>query len=256
MQAHLKDIVLIGLLYVREPTFEDHLGIVYQCDVLAEFLHGFHAVGGEDNSRPPIPQPQDLILDDVRVYGIETTERFIKNDQLGLVQDRHYELYLLSHPLGQLLYFLVPPIPDLQSIEPKLQPLLALRPGKSLEPGQIEGLLPDPHALVQPAFFGQVSDMRNMLGDQGLPHEEKTAAVLTGNLVYDSYKCGLPGPIGAQKSINAVLWDFKGDVAQGRFVSVGFGNIFGRKDMIHSNNFFKDMELHPIPTPYKNKTHP
>src|SRR5690606_31389966 len=108
----------------------------------------------------------------------------------------------------------------------------------------------------QPAFFRQISDMGNMFGGQGLAHEEKTAAVLSGNLVYNPYKGGLPGPIWAQKSINAVLWDFKGDVAQGRFVSVGFGNIFGHKDMIHSNNFFKDMELHPKPIPLEKQNPP
>src|SRR5690606_27032520 len=115
MQAHLKDIVPIGSLDVREPAFENHLGIVYQCDELAEFLHGFHAVGREYNGRSPFPQTQDLILDYVCINGIETAERFVKNNQFGLMQDRHDELYLLRHPLGEFLYFFVPPIPDIQT---------------------------------------------------------------------------------------------------------------------------------------------
>src|SRR5690606_12005958 len=137
-----------------------------------------------------------------------------------------------------------------------VQPILGLGPGKSLELGQVQGLFPHLHAFVQPPFLGQVSDMGDVFWGEGLPCKKKFPTILMCYLVDDPDKGSLSGPIGTQEAIDAILWNFKGYVAQGCVVPIGLGNIFGNKDMIHSYNFSKDIALPPKPLSPKSKTHP
>src|SRR5690606_16846960 len=98
--------------------------------------------------------------------------------------------------------------------------------------------------------------MGNMFGGQGLTPKKKGPTVLMGYLVDNAPQGSLPDTVRHQSGVYTVLRDFKGYVAQGCVVPIGLGNIFGNKDMIHSNYFFKGMELPPIGISPKSKTHP
>src|SRR5690606_24056372 len=84
---------------LRAPPADAH--------VVADALRMLDDVRAEDDRAALRLQLRDDLAQDALVDRIETTERLVQDDDLGVVQDRADELDLLLHPLRQLLHLRV-----------------------------------------------------------------------------------------------------------------------------------------------------
>ena len=65
-----------------------------------DFLDGSHIVGGKNNGRSFFAQFQYFFFQEFDINGVESAERFIKNQHFRFVQDGGDELHLLGHSFG------------------------------------------------------------------------------------------------------------------------------------------------------------
>ena len=107
-------------------TVQYDLRMVDEGDMVADFLHGSHVVGGEDNRVPFRFQLHDFLLQAVSVHWVESAERFVQDEQLRFMDNRDDELHLLLHSLRQLFQLLVPPRHDVELLEPIGEPCACL----------------------------------------------------------------------------------------------------------------------------------
>src|SRR5688572_29753307 len=92
IEANGKHVFLELLLNAGHCSIEYLLSFIYKNDVVAYFFHLFHAVGTENNAAAVLGQPVNFIFDEVGVNGIKTAERFIEDNQFGIVQNGGNEL--------------------------------------------------------------------------------------------------------------------------------------------------------------------
>ena len=91
--------------------------------MIAERLNRLHPVGGENDRAAALFQPQNLIRNQLGIHRVETGEWLIENNQFRLVKDGTDKLHFLCHTLREVLYFLIPPVLNLKSLEPNLNAL-------------------------------------------------------------------------------------------------------------------------------------
>ena len=87
--------------------------MMYEGDVVTEFLDALHVVRREDEGCPLGFELEDLPLAELGIDGVKATEGFVEDEELGFVKHRRDELNLLLHPFGELLDTLLPPGHDL-----------------------------------------------------------------------------------------------------------------------------------------------
>ena len=148
--AAVEDLDLIGTVFTADRiglASDDQMGFVDQGDIVAEFLDRLHVVGGQDDGRAFVTEPQYLVPYHLGVDGVESGEGFVENQQLRFVKYGGDELDLLGHALGKFLDFLVPPALDPETDEPFLEFRRGGGTAHAFEAGQIDGLLPHFHFL-------------------------------------------------------------------------------------------------------------
>lgn len=88
-----------------EPThlikraLQDNMGGIDERYVVAQFFDRSHIVGREDDGGPFVAQTQDFVFEQGGIDGIETTERFVENEQRRTMEDRDNKLQFLLHTL-------------------------------------------------------------------------------------------------------------------------------------------------------------
>src|SRR5579859_939158 len=99
---------------------------VDEADAVTQLLHLVHAMGGKQNGLALLLQIEQDVFQQRGIDRIETEERLVHDDEVGIVQQRGDKLDLLLHALGKLFHFLLHPGVDLQPLAP-LKRLLARR---------------------------------------------------------------------------------------------------------------------------------
>lgn len=135
------------------------MALVYEGDVVADFFDGGHVVGREDDCGAIVAQTYNFIAKQIGVYGVESREGFVKNEQLGVVQHGYDELHFLSHSFGEFFDFLVPPTAYVETVEPLTESGSGIGLGEALELGEEEGLFAHFHLFVEAAFFRKITDV-------------------------------------------------------------------------------------------------
>ena len=110
------------------------------------------------------------------------------------------KLHLLLHTLGELFDTAVPPVGNLQTVEPLAQTLLGSGFVESFEACQIDGLLAHTHFLVESSLLGQVAYLHHVGVGHGMSVEEERAAIRTDDMVDDADEGGLACPIGTEEA--------------------------------------------------------
>nr|DAO23843.1 MAG TPA: hypothetical protein [Caudoviricetes sp.] len=201
-EIEAEDVVAVAVANLLHVAREDVVRLVNQGDVVADLLDRRHVVRREDHRRPLIPERENLLLEQVGVDRVETRKGLVEDEQFGLVENRHDELHLLGHALGELLDLLVPPVLDAEFHEPLLQPHDGLVARQPFQAGEEDGLLADLHLFVKPPLFGQVPDTVNIFG-LNLPIAEQNAPrVGSRDAVDDADQGRLARTVGAQQAVN------------------------------------------------------
>src|SRR5262249_34611557 len=95
-------VAAVPRLDVLEWTAEDRAAMMDEADRFTHCLDLLHAVRRKDHGRAPGALLEDQFLQQTRIDRIETAERLVEHDELGLVNDGRRELHLLLHPLREL----------------------------------------------------------------------------------------------------------------------------------------------------------
>ncbi len=160
-----------------------------------------------------LAKPEDFVLDQVGIDGVQSAERLIQDDQVRVVQYRGYKLEFLAHALRQVFHFLVPPGFHLQFDEPFLDPGHGGLPGKSLELCQVHRLFADFHFLVQAAFFRHVPDTGNVrLRVKGAPVEQDLSFVGVENPGDHPQECRFARTVRTEQSEDRSFLDGETDI--------------------------------------------
>ena len=101
---------------------EHLLAVVDHHDVVADLLRLDHDVGREDDRGAAPVLLEHEVAQQPHVDRVETAERLVEDQQIGLVDHRGDELDLLLHALGQLLALLVLDLAETDPLEPLPHP--------------------------------------------------------------------------------------------------------------------------------------
>ena len=130
------------------------------------------------------------------------------------MQLRKDDLDCLGHALTDFADLLVPPAVHLEAVKPIAQPLARFFFIKSTQLSEIQGLLPDPHRLVQTAFFRQVANARQMGPRQGFAKKGDGAGIRRSDAIEHPQQSGFACAVGAKQAEDAGLWDFEAYTGQ------------------------------------------
>jgi len=89
----------VGLLDLGQVAVQDAPSLIDQEDPIAQLLDQVHPMRREQNGRTVVLQFGDHSTQHVLIHRIEPRERFVEDDEVGLVEDRRGELHLLLHSL-------------------------------------------------------------------------------------------------------------------------------------------------------------
>ena len=183
-------------------------------------------MGREDDRRPSVAQPQNLLLEQIGVDRIEAREGFVEDQQLGFVQHRDDKLDLLRHSFRQLLDPPVPPRSDVEPVEP--QPQTAHRHGarQPLEPREKEGLFTHFHLFVKTALLGQIADPLHVGRGERPSIEEHMSLIGCRNAVDDADERRLSRAVGSQQTVHRAARDVERHVVERRMTGVMLRDVF------------------------------
>src|SRR6266576_3504379 len=85
---------------------------------VANLLRMLHDVRRKQHGLAATAELQDGLAQHLRIHGIETGERLVENDQVGIVQDGGDELHLLLHALRKIRDLAHAPVRESQLLEP------------------------------------------------------------------------------------------------------------------------------------------
>ena len=201
-----------------------------QCHFITNVLDRSHVVRGENHGVAFFFQCQDFAFQQLCIDGVETGERFVKNEQRGFVQHCDDKLHLLLHTLGEFFQLLVPPRHDVEAFKPLVQALFGLLRGKPFEAGQIHRLLAHFHLLVEAAFLGQIADASHIFRRKVVSVEHHMPTVGSGDAIEDAYECGLAGTVGSEQTKNLAAWHFDAHIVECRMLGIAFHYVRCRKE--------------------------
>ena len=165
-----------------------------------------------------------------RIDGVESAEGFVKDEQFRTVQYSGDELDFLGHALAQVGHFSVPPPFHFEPLEPTLQFPFRIGPGHATQGGEVEHLLRNAHALVEPALLGEVSHAGQQLAVMGLAPHAQLAGIGLGDAGYHAQQRGLARAVGAEQSDNAALLHLDIKRRQGHVVAKRLRDALGVED--------------------------
>ena len=113
-----------------------------------------HVVGDEEDREPPLlPQPFELVVEQVAGHGVERAERFVHEHDVGVLGERPGQRHPLAHAARQLVGTLVGEALEVDDPEQLGHPVLATAPSVRLatsaparrcEPRSATGTAPTP----------------------------------------------------------------------------------------------------------------
>ena len=222
---HGKTVLLETVLHLEDIAFEDLVGTVDERDMVTNLLHGGHVVRGKHDGGPFALQLRNLLLQQVRVDGVETAERFVQNEKRRFMENRGDELDFLLHPLGEFLHRLVPPLHNPELLEFRPQTLIGFIFTKSLQTREIHCLFPRLHLLVETAFFGKVTHLVGIVSGKRMVFEKNLAHVRKGDAHEHPDQGRFAGSVGSQQTENAPLRHGQGNVVKGGKIPVQLCNV-------------------------------
>src|SRR5215216_3429701 len=89
-------------LDLTQTAFKDFLRSIEETNVVADLFGYFHLVRGKDDRLSGTFEIQHDLFQQFDIDRIESRKRFVKDQQIGVVNYRSDELDLLLHPLRQL----------------------------------------------------------------------------------------------------------------------------------------------------------
>lgn len=135
------------------------------------------------------------------------------------------ELDFLLHAFGEFFNGAVPPAGNVETFEPLAKVLLGSGLVETFEAGEVDGLLAHTHFFVEAAFFGEVTDMQNIVVGHRVTVEEDGAAVGGDNSVDDAYERCFAGSVGTEKTEDGSAADVQGNIVEGLERAEGFGYV-------------------------------
>src|SRR5690606_20888714 len=108
---------------------------------------------------------------------IETAERLVEDQEVGLVQGRGDELRLLQHAFRKLLAALALDAFEADALEAAADPLREPGAAHALQPRDVGDELADPHLAVHAALFRQVADPVLRVERGGAPEHGHAARI-------------------------------------------------------------------------------
>ena len=211
---------------------EHHFRMVDQGDAVTDLLDRGHVVRRKEDGVPLVAQFEYLAFEQFGIDGIETAERFVEDEQLGLVDDGDDELHLLLHALGELFELLAPPRHDPELLEPRLDAAFGFAVAEPFELGQVDGLLADLHLLIKAALFGQVADVVDVFGARGVAVEAHLARVGRRDAVDDADEGRLAGPVGTEQAEDLPAGHLDAHLVEGEMVGVALHHVVSFKEKV------------------------
>src|SRR6186997_2131400 len=91
-ESNTKEIFFVFIFYSFYCTIKDLFSFVYKDDMVTDLFYLFHTMSTKKYRRSSLRQFEDFVFDQVTVYRIKTTERFIKNNKLRFMQNSSNKL--------------------------------------------------------------------------------------------------------------------------------------------------------------------
>src|SRR6476620_6668809 len=120
VQTYFIKVLFELLFYFLYTSVQYFFAFIHKYYLVADLFNLLHAVGTENNGSAIFCQFIDLLFDDIAVNRIQSTERFIQDDQFGIMKNSCYKLELLRHTLGKVFHFFIPPALHFQLYKPFL----------------------------------------------------------------------------------------------------------------------------------------
>jgi len=115
------------------------------------------------------------------------------------------KLHLLLHTLGERFHLLIAPFGEVEAVEPVEHLSGGICLAHALQTCQIHNLVAHLHLLVQPTLFGQIANVRHIVGGDGAAVEHHRAAIGGGDHVDDANEGGLACAIRAKQTVDAAF---------------------------------------------------
>ena len=144
-------------LEVADRAAGDQPPVVDDGDRFAQRLGGFHLVGREDERPAAVAQLGERLAQEDEVDRVETGERLVHQQDLGVVQDRRDELDLLLVALGQLLGASRGGVGDPEAPQPGGRLATGAVGRLAVQRAEVDELVEDAHPRMETALLGQVA---------------------------------------------------------------------------------------------------
>ena len=118
------ELVGIAFLDLAQSAVEHAPAAIDHRDPVAQLFGLIHLVGGQHDEPALALEREDDVLHHPRVDGVESGERLVEDDDLGVVEERRHDLHLLLHPLRERVDPLRRPLREADPLERGLAPSL------------------------------------------------------------------------------------------------------------------------------------
>src|SRR5215204_7563669 len=81
-KSYTKEVFLVFMFYTLYCTIKNFFSFVYKDNMVTDLFYLFHTMSAKKYCRSSLRQFENFVFDQVAVYRIEATERFIKNNKL------------------------------------------------------------------------------------------------------------------------------------------------------------------------------
>ena len=142
----------------------------------------------------------------------------------GIVQQSGDELNLLLHAFGELFDFLVLPVGDLQAFAPFQRAFARLVLGEIAQAAEEDQVVENLHAFVEPALFGKVADVIQLLAVEGLAEEANLTFIRHSDADHHADGGGFAGAVGAEQAVDAAFANGQRKIIDGDEVVEGFAD--------------------------------
>src|SRR5512135_3247516 len=133
VERDAEQVLRVAPLEHLHGALEDLPGTRHEADFVAELLRLLEDVRAEDDRLASGAKLEEEIPHQGDVDRVESGERLVEDQDLGVVHDACDELDLLLHALGELVDLLVEPGAELHLVEPALDPAPRLVPADLLD---------------------------------------------------------------------------------------------------------------------------
>ena len=192
----------------------DQAAVVDDRHLLAEVLHLVELVAAEEHAAPGSGLIDQHLADGVDAGGIQSRQRLVQHQQLGIVDQRGRQLHPLLVPMRQRLHLGVPPVGDVEPFEPAVGGCGSVCCAEPVQPAQVLDLLTDEHARVQPALFGHVTEAAALGLADGRAVPSDGPGIEVGQTEDGPHRRRLARAVGSEKADDLSGRHFEGEVVE------------------------------------------